>query len=434
MNRDTSGQRQDQEKARKTADNIAAHYAKSGKSFGDFAIRVTELKLPIIGAEINALWGKHCPKPPPVDVWGKPVERKARTRGEPSNTSFNPVASARLPLAKSTLRRLPMKVLLEQPDPFDFLEGILFERQLSMIYGPMSVGKSYYVIDKAMHVALGRKWLGREVAQRNVLYVALEGSTGIRKRVEAWCQHHERIDPLTVPFAAMDGALNLLAGDKETARDLRDFAREVNAGWIIIETFARTMPGGNEDSRDMGAVVGALLSLQRVTGAHVTTVHHAGKDLTKGSRGWSGVPQAMDMETVIRRTGNVSSAWLMKQRDGEQEILLRHYTLKRITLDRTDQRGKPITSKVIVPASAPEVETKLAASERAVVVTLDELGGNVLEGDLRAACVAGRAVSGSEKEKSRNDIFTRVYRELIDKKVIVFRGGRVFRSSGVLRG
>ena len=43
---------------------------------------------------------------------------------------------------------------------------------------------------------------------------------------------------------------------------------------------------------------------------------------------------------------------------------------------------------------------------------------------LREACVAGRLVCSSEKRKSRNDVFTRVYRELVEaEKVFVYDDG-----------
>ena len=56
----------------------------------------------------------------------------------------------------------PKRLLLDQlgnlPEPSDFVEGILCDGQSSVIYGDTDVGKSFFALDLAMHVALGKVW------------------------------------------------------------------------------------------------------------------------------------------------------------------------------------------------------------------------------------------------------------------------------------
>ena len=252
----------------------------SGKSFEEFrnSFATHEDVAPWAKAVGNSFFEYFWAEGGEQTVW---LRAKAKAKPTPTPDADEDNASE----TKSTLRRLPMDKLLTQPFPFDFIEGVFFDGQASTITGRNSAGKTFFVIDAAMHVATGQKWRGHDVAQRNVLYIALEGATGIRERVEAWGKHH-KVDPHTIPFAVMDGSMNLLRNDKATEQDVLAFARQCEAKWIIIETLARLMPGGNESGgEDMGTVIQVLNKLRRATGAHVTVVHHLGKDKSKGSRG-----------------------------------------------------------------------------------------------------------------------------------------------------
>ncbi|WP_261361173.1 helicase RepA family protein [Gemmata massiliana] len=58
----------------------------------------------------------------------------------------------------------------------------------SATYGESGGGKTFFTLDLALHVAAGMPWRGREVDLRGVLYLALEGSHGIRNRGAAFKQ------------------------------------------------------------------------------------------------------------------------------------------------------------------------------------------------------------------------------------------------------
>jgi RecA-family ATPase len=61
---------------------------------------------------------------------------------------------------------------------------------MSVIYGPSNCGKTFFVVDLALHVALGREWRGRAVDRGAVVYLSLEGAQGIRNRLAAFRKHH----------------------------------------------------------------------------------------------------------------------------------------------------------------------------------------------------------------------------------------------------
>jgi hypothetical protein len=86
---------------------------------------------------------------------------------------------------------------------------------------------------------------------------------------------------------------------------------------LVVDTFAQVTPGANENAgEDVGRALANCRALHRATGAIVVLIHHAGKDLTKGARGWSGLRAAADAEIEISRTGEERLATITKQKDG----------------------------------------------------------------------------------------------------------------------
>jgi AAA domain len=61
---------------------------------------------------------------------------------------------------------------------------------LVVAWGPPKCGKSFWMFDLSMHIALGWKYRGRRVQNGPVVYLALEGGRGFTHRVEAFRRHH----------------------------------------------------------------------------------------------------------------------------------------------------------------------------------------------------------------------------------------------------
>jgi hypothetical protein len=57
---------------------------------------------------------------------------------------------------------------------------------LTLVWGPPKCGKSFWVFDAMMHVALGRQYRGHKVRQGTVIYCAFEGAEGFKLRAEAF--------------------------------------------------------------------------------------------------------------------------------------------------------------------------------------------------------------------------------------------------------
>ena len=70
------------------------------------------------------------------------------------------------------------------------VKGVLHPGETCMIYGDSTAGKTFVGIDLGWHIALGRDWHGRRAKRAPVLYCALEGVEGFKKRMLAAGKEH----------------------------------------------------------------------------------------------------------------------------------------------------------------------------------------------------------------------------------------------------
>jgi hypothetical protein len=234
----------------------------------------------------------------------------------------------------------------------DFIEGLLIKAAMSVTYGPSNCGKTFFMADLALHVAMGLEWRGREVEQAGVIYCAMEGAHGIQNRVAAFAMTCG-LAGQEIPFAIIPVALNLLDPEADTSRLIEAIAEAaarmaIPVGLVVMDTLSRAMAGGNENSpEDMGALVANSDRIRQATGAHVAWIHHSGKDQAQGARGHSLLRAATDTEIEISRADNDSPsvAKVTKQRELEIDGVF-GFTLKRVELG-LNHRGKPVTSCVV---------------------------------------------------------------------------------------
>jgi len=239
-------------------------------------------------------------------------------------------------------------------DANDFVEGLLTSSAMSVVYGPSNCGKTFFVVDLALHVAMGLEWRGREVDKGAVVYLSLEGAQGIRNRLAAFRTHHN-LGSQQIPFVAMPQPVNLLNEDADVHAviQLVNYVADqagIHVAMVIVDTLSRAMAGGNENSpEDMTAIVGNCDRIRDATGAHVCIVHHSGKDEARGARGHSSLRAATDTEIEITREqgADVSNVRIAKQRDLEAADPFT-FSLKGVSLG-TNRRGKDVTSCVVLP-------------------------------------------------------------------------------------
>jgi hypothetical protein len=182
-------------------------------------------------------------------------------------------------------------------DKDDLVRGLMQRGDLAVIYGKPGSGKTFVALDLGFHVAMGRDWNGCKVKQAAVVYIAAESPHGVRYRYEALAQRHGDNDHfymVTATVNMFDPVIDL----KPLATYIKKLG--VDIGMIFIDTLARTMIGGNENStQDMSRLVANGDILRDLFGAAVVWVHHTGKNEAAGARGSSALVAATDTEIEI---------------------------------------------------------------------------------------------------------------------------------------
>ena len=240
---------------------------------------------------------------------------------------------------------------LARPRPTWIVKGLLPKAEVAMLFGEPGAGKSFIALDLFAAVARGVPWRGLKTRQQRVVYLAAEGAGGFRNRMEAYAVHWQAATGLQV----IDAAPNLLL--KEDALDVaRAVVAAGGADVVVIDTLAQTTPGANENAaEDMGKALAHCRGIGRALGgALVVLIHHAGKDASKGARGWSGLKGAADTELEIVRQPGGRAMRASKQKDGKDGQQW-GFDLLEVPIGQ-DEDGDIITSCVVVEAAVPVLQ------------------------------------------------------------------------------
>lgn len=242
---------------------------------------------------------------------------------------------------------------LAQRDPTGWLiKGVLPDADMGVLFGASGSGKSFAALDMAGSIARGVDWRGRRVRKGRVIVIAAEGGGGYGKRIKAYCQHH-MIEMRDLGIGVITAAPNFLE-----AEDISDVVSSITAAGgaslLIVDTFAQVTPGANENAgEDMGLALKNARGLREATGAMCLLIHHAGKDASKGARGWSGIKAAADVEIEISREEEspVRQMRTSKMKDGDDNL---RWGFRLDVVDvGIDGDGDVVTSCVVIETDAP---------------------------------------------------------------------------------
>jgi hypothetical protein len=228
------------------------------------------------------------------------------------------------------------------------VKGLLQRKGLAVFWGPPKCGKSFFVFDLMMHVALGREYRGHRVKQGTVVYCVLEGAHGFSARVEAFRQKNLTEDDVSPPFYIMAASLNLIADYNSFVAEIRAQLGNEPPAVVVIDTLNRSLVGSENDDKDMAAYIRASDAIRDAFSCLVAIVHHCGHNGER-PRGHSSLIGALDVQVAIWRdksTNNVV-AELEHNKDGETGLkLVSRLEVVEIGLD---EDGDAITSLVVIP-------------------------------------------------------------------------------------
>lgn len=172
-----------------------------------------------------------------------------------------------------------MEALEDEPSVGWLIKDYLAQRELSVIYGPGGTFKSYVALGWTLQLARSGK---------RTMYIAAEGTSGLRSRVAAWMAKRQLTDEyfptwhyynanvmidveeqLGVWMNAME------AYDKEVKKQK---AGDAKPDLIVVDTLARNFFGDENSAKEMGLFVEGVETLRRELEAAVLVIHHTTKD------------------------------------------------------------------------------------------------------------------------------------------------------------
>ena len=244
------------------------------------------------------------------------------------------------------------------------VKGLIPRSGLVVIWGPPKCGKSFFVFDLTLHVALGWSYRGCRVKGGAVVYCALEGAEGFKARAAAF-----RIEKLSASEAEpnlhlMSAPLNLVADHGAFVAAIRAQLAGANPVAVVIDTLNRSLTGSESDDKDMAAYVRAADAIRQAFDCAIIIVHHCGHGGDR-PRGHSSLIGAVDAQISVKRdAADQIIATLELAKDGPTG---KEFVSRLVPVEvGTDEDGDAITSCTI---EAVEMTGEEKASKPAVKLT-----------------------------------------------------------------
>jgi len=228
--------------------------------------------------------------------------------------------------------------LMEAPDMEWLVEDLIVKHSVNMIFGKSGSTKSFLALHMALALSHQNEFfeLGSDVdAHVPVIYVALEGKSGMKNRMKGYHQWFNEDKPKDFyltdfnPVLTQDATVDAFI-EQTKKLGLKD-------PLIIIDTYNQATPSMNEnDAGQTGAVMKNCQKMVKELGATVLIVHHSNKSEDGDYRGSSAIHGAMDTMLKVKETTGKDSKdnWyelsVYKIKDGE---VGRQFSYKTIKVD-----------------------------------------------------------------------------------------------------
>jgi hypothetical protein len=290
---------------------------------------------------------------------------------EGANVQPEGVKTARAPAKKPNgpaggTRKLAFPIIAWKDIAFDLEEEWRVDEVfpligLGCIYGGPSTVKTFILLDLLAHVARGGFWGGREVKQCPVVYIAAEGSGGIRKRIAGIKKvHADKGLSTDIPFHLITVAPNLGMGVGDLEKLIESLeALGIVPGAIAVDTASRSLGGADENGPGMDQLVNNGTALANYFSCLVVLVHHTPLADDERLRGRTTLIGGLDVSIISKREKGSLVATLcvkkMRDEDDEQSFTVH---LERIVLGHT-KRGREVSTlvvKTVEPGAAEDIK------------------------------------------------------------------------------
>jgi AAA domain-containing protein len=294
---------------------------------------------------------------PPIDPGFVVVEdrpkHRANGRSDALNRQGRPNASKSEAKGNtSRFKLIPFEQLRPGPEATYLIKGLIPRVGLTVVWGPPKCGKSFWLMDALLHVALGWEYRGRRVTRGPVVYCAFEGADGYNARAEAFRIRFLTADQGLVPFYLVAAKMDFLADHQALIASIKAQIGPTSPVAVGLDTLNRSI-GGKEDDERMAGYIGASDAIREEFHCVVPVVHHCGVEGTR-PRGHTSLTGAAEAQIEVKRDeakNIVVRVEYMKDGPEGTEIFSR---LEPVEVGR-DQDGDLITSCVIVPVDGADI-------------------------------------------------------------------------------
>lgn len=257
-----------------------------------------------------------------------------------------------------------------------FLVRDLIPFGLVIVYGAPKCGKTFWIFDLVMHVALGWDYRGHRVKQGAIVYCLFEGQQNFAARKEAFRQRHLAEYGEEVPFYLVPLRLQLVQDHRKLIDAIRQTGNFMPRA-VILDTLNRSFSGDENSAQAMSEYIAACDAIREAFDCATIVVHHSGIDGGR-LRGSSALLGAADAQIAVKKNDEKQiEAVVEYMKDGSDG----HTFVSRLEVVEvgTDAYGDPITSCVIVPVEETEqtasaTRLKLTPNERTMLTLLSEAG------------------------------------------------------------
>jgi hypothetical protein len=132
------------------------------------------------------------------------------------------------------------------------IKNWIAENSISVVYGPSNVGKSFFCMSLAYHIAAGQEWIGnRDKSEGQSYTLATEGGRAFENRLYALHEKHGFND---VSLAVRPSPINLYDADEDIAKIeaiMAEIGRRMEPVTVlVIDTLARATAGQMDENNN----------------------------------------------------------------------------------------------------------------------------------------------------------------------------------------
>ena len=232
------------------------------------------------------------------------------------------------------------------------VDPILPKHGSVLAYGKTKVGKGFWALDIAWHIAANMSYYGHDVEGGVVVYICLEGQHGIKNRIEAIKRKH---DVRHIPFYLVTVPLKLADDVGALIAAVEDVVGGQVPVVVFVDTVNRSIHGSEFSDEVMAEYIAAVDAMVDRWNGLVVLIHHEGLAENR-PRGHTSLPGAVDGQLHVEgdRRGHI---WVTVDymRDGPTGTRIDLWMEK--TDIGVDKKGKKIDVMAVVRGEWSEDET-----------------------------------------------------------------------------